>query len=629
MSTTRPAGVPTALTPVPRMRSIRPRLPFVAAVAPLLSLLACVRSAAQIPRHYDLRHVATRSGDVAWVSSIQNQGVAEDCWSFASATAMNSNLLMQGLIPTAHVAPSPAVSSWHLSTANGNPNQLDPAQAFSGRSSVTKGTNWGGFEYQALGYVTRGSGEWTIPSSYTLAAWSPNVTTFGGGPVLVQGDENAFPSGISTYEGPIADFSPSPLTTLLPVVDQPTAWRVTNVSILDQGFSNNVHLPTVSGSVAIGGQQYFTYRFDQGANDPQVRAVKGAILAHGAVTTYMNAQYDAFTASGTSGTTVTVDYVNPYAAPGNSDHSVTIIGWDDDRAITSVNGATTGAWLVQNSWGTDGMGDVAGTTDGTFWASYDDAVIGRSGVASYRLESMAGWSQNVLQNELGPMAYAANFEVIAGAAYDQVGWIGSPTGMGTVDASTVMSILNPGSTEVLAGLGLSTQVAGVDVLASIYDWNATTRSFGSLLRQATFSSDSIGFFLGDLPATTLLGERSYAVVLAYSQNGSPLTRAAGVTIGFSGINGFADAASNVVDPGLSYYYDTGAGEWVDMNTIRHVSMSGPNAHGGVLFLKGYLSSVPEIDPAGLAGGLSAALAALALVEHRLVRLRRGRHARAA
>lgn len=589
-------------------------------------LAACVAAAlpslvggpglAQLPVAYDLRGVATAGGTVAWVSAVQNQGTAEDCWTFASATAMDSNLLMRGYLPTGSNAPQPEVSSWHLSTANGNPNQLDAALAFGNAS------NWGtSGEYPVLGYVTRGAGEWAIPSAPNPLT---HVATFGGGPVSNNASvtpSNSFPASIADWDlnRPDSEFTPNPITSLLPPVNQPTAWRVTKMSILDQGFSNNVGLPAVSGTIAIGGTQYQTYSFTQGAADPQVQAVKQAILAGGAVTTFVNADYRAFStlAPGASNSpTVNVQYVNPQIATGYSDHSVTIIGWDDTQPIASASGSTTGGWIVQNSWGTDGMGDAAGTTFGTFWASYDDAVIGRSGVASFELTPMSGWSQTVLQNELGPMESSSDFDVIGGAAYDQTGWIGSATGMAPIDASSVMSILTPAGDGWLGGLGLATQIGGVSVDVSIYEWDAALQSFGTLLATSTFANDSIGFFLGTLPAALFLeGGQSYAVQLDYEQGGAPVTGAAPVTIGGSGINGWLDG----VTAGLSYYLD--GGSWIDLNTLDFTSSSGPDAHGGILFLKGYLSTVPEIDPAGMASAMALAAGALSLLERRRGRQR--------
>lgn len=56
-------------------------------------------------------------------------------------------------------------------------------------------------------------------------------------------------------------------------------------------------------------------------------------------------------------------YCESYIKPN---HSVTLIGWDDEK-VTAAD--TPGAFLIQNSWGTDG-GD-----GGYFWISYEDRSI--------------------------------------------------------------------------------------------------------------------------------------------------------------------------------------------------------------------------------------------------------------
>jgi hypothetical protein len=107
----------------------------------------------------------------------------------------------------------------------------------------------------------------------------------------------------------------------------------------------------------------------------------GALLGNGAVTTYMNADGDFHTVNGT--TVNTIQYFNSKNATAYTDHAVTIIGWNDTYSMTDpkTSATSTGAWLVQNSWGTTNWNN----SDGTFWASYNDAVIGRSGVASFTL----------------------------------------------------------------------------------------------------------------------------------------------------------------------------------------------------------------------------------------------------
>lgn len=64
-------------------------------------------------------------------------------------------------------------------------------------------------------------------------------------------------------------------------------------------------------------------------------------------------------------------YCNNNIAETN--HIITIIGWDDDYSRDNFNALnkpkSDGAWLIQNSWGT------SYNDGGYFWVSYDDIVI--------------------------------------------------------------------------------------------------------------------------------------------------------------------------------------------------------------------------------------------------------------
>jgi hypothetical protein len=59
---------------------------------------------------------------------------------------------------------------------------------------------------------------------------------------------------------------------------------------------------------------------------------------------------------------------------GGIDHAVTIIGWDDHAV--GANGATAGAWIVQNNWGT-GWGGTAGYGDirGYMYLQYGSSSV--------------------------------------------------------------------------------------------------------------------------------------------------------------------------------------------------------------------------------------------------------------
>lgn len=505
---------------------------------------------------YDLRDVSSGQASQSWVPDIQDQGIFNDCWTFASATAMNSNLLMNGVLTNDGTPPLIQISSWHLSTANGAPESLvGPNYGGSGNAE------WGGFEYQALGYATRGSGSWAIPgvspSSTTL------ITTMGGGPVLNSGNSlNPFPHVLQSQ-------APANIGDLIPPALQPQAFMTRAVRMWDQGYGNNQALPA---PIHPGGD---TYDFTLGAADPQVGAVKAAILAGGAVTTSMNASsYDYFINVANGDGTYTVQYFNPSKNPSDTDHEVTIIGWDDSYQMSNPNTGEnfTGAWIVQNSWGRDNW--VSSTepypNDGTFYAAYNDAAIARTGVASFAMESMGNYSPIVLQNELGPMAYAYNYD-----AGD------NPLGMHQLSYRRAASILSTGENTTLLALGLASHLAGVDVTVNIYKTWANGPS--SLLSTESFLLNGIGYQLNDLsmPLNFLAGDE-IVLELIYSLDG-----AIPVVIGGTGINGYTD-----VTDGLSYYWD--GAMWQDMAGLAFASNTQgvPDIEGGILFVKGVVA-IPE------------------------------------
>lgn len=558
-----------------------------------LAILWSTEAVAQ-PATYDLRSVVADNSTLAWVPAIQNQGAASDCWTFASATALDSSLLMQGILPTLSIPPAIQTSSWHLSTHNGAPDQLEADEALGNNS------NWGGDMYQSLGYLTRGRGSWQIPNAPADA--TKFIQLMSGGPVFDSAPvspSNAFPAVISEDNNGWS----SNLGQYIPPTNQPLAYRVTSLQMLDQGFGGNTALPTPSGTKDIGGTTYSTFSFSQGAADPQVAAVKEAVLAKGAVTTYMNADYSAFgfvpNAPGAS-RPYTVTYVNPEQAIGYSNHVVTIIGWDDNYQI-SRNGTVvaTGAWKVQNSWGHNYWTGTDNENDGTFYAPYDDAVIGRSGVVSFVGSPKGMVADGVLQNELGPMEYAFNFAAGSGTSPLQ---LAHPMGMVSVDSHLAASVLTPGADGQLIGLGIATMLGDVVVEVGIYE--SWLNGPQGLILNDSFELDRMGYAEFALEsAVNLSALDDIIVTLTYldADTLSTVTQALPVTIGGSGLNGYL-----TVDAGLSYYES--GGTWTDFSSMVINSEFGDNAQGGVLFLKG-LVAIPE--PSVLLLTALAALGALA------------------
>ncbi|MBN2473340.1 MAG: right-handed parallel beta-helix repeat-containing protein [Pirellulales bacterium] len=78
-----------------------------------------------------------------------------------------------------------------------------------------------------------------------------------------------------------------------------------------------------------------------------------------------------------------------YSGDGETDHAVTIVGWDDEIDTSSAGAPGPGAWLIQNSHGASFAGD------GYFWLSYYDRYGGLGG----DFKNVASFSDPVPQPE--------------------------------------------------------------------------------------------------------------------------------------------------------------------------------------------------------------------------------------
>jgi len=456
------------------------------------------------------------------VPAIQNQSNQEDCWTFATTTAMDSNLIQQGYLPTSTTAPPIALSSWYLSVYNGQPED----------TSKNEWINWGGWTFQTTAFATRGQGTWNIPSPGTN-----NITTMSGGPVLVSNNPlNAFPLTAVNNEQNLAPYVP-PSGQTVPFITQ-------NAFYFDQvGSGRNA--------------------------SAQIDIVKNAVQTYGALATYMYA--GGYTEGGHDVSVFnTVGNVTYEYNPGNKayDHAVTIIGWNDN--ITVPGSGTTGAWIVQNSWGS--WGGTLASNDGTFYAPYNDPYIGVVGVTAYKMAPIGKYSPFVLQNELGPTGNTNG----ANAS--------NPTGMGIIDSSRAtlalsqFTITSPG---VLLALGLTSLDAqsGATKTAtiSLYDgFDAGTNTFGSLLetQQVTFLQEGYSLFDLNLPLTLYMNEM-LAIKVDYGSSSIPYVWE-------------PDGANS----DLSFFYDTLTNQWVDFATFTPGGPNSNDAYDGVFSVKGILAA-PE------------------------------------
>ena len=96
-------------------------------------------------------------------------------------------------------------------------------------------------------------------------------------------------------------------------------------------------------------------------SDPQ--AAKKAIMEYGAI----GASYFHNDSYYRASTNAYYNYSN-----NSTNHAISIVGWDDNFSKSNFNKqpSRNGAWLIRNSWGSDGM-----NLNGYFWLSYEDASL--------------------------------------------------------------------------------------------------------------------------------------------------------------------------------------------------------------------------------------------------------------
>lgn len=515
---------------------------------------------------YDLRSAGP--GGVSWVAAVQDQSNLGDCWTFGTSTALDSNLIKNGYLPTSTTAPDIAISSWHLSAYNGAAeNTFSDNENYNG---IVGGDNW-----MTTSYYTRGQGAWPIPQATTGPSY---ISTMGGGPVLNSSNPlNAFP--LAAVE------AGDNLAASLPPVNQAPGFTVTGAYYFDQQGSSR-------------------------SDTAQVNAVKSALQQYGALATYMYAggytknghDESVFHYDNSLGYEYAYNPTNPVNVP--SDHVVTIIGWDDNVVIPTSSGSTVGGWIVQNSWGA--WGGTLQRDDGTFYAPYTDPFIGKQGVTAFTAVPTGRYSPTVLQNEVGP-TYATGNWGTDGIRNPQ-GDI--PTGMGIIDSSRAtmaLSKLTATGEGTLLALGLTSLDAQAGnsklVTVTIYDGINIINGVatpGTELESQTFTFIQEGYTLFDLNTPISLTDgQVLAIMVNYNGSAIPYVWQAAALDG-------VDAPTD-----LTYFYDEGTSLWQDFGTFT--GTNGVNdSYDGIFSVKGVLA-IPEPATCGL---LIAALGGLFLLRHR-------------
>ncbi len=414
-----------------------------------------LKKAAELPSRYDLR-------DDNLTTSIKDQGVTNICWAFSVIKAVESNCIKNGLFlpETADFSENHlAWFSYHPSTDISDPTYRDGISSAANTSDASFLPN--PFAYGSVsGNIPYDNGGSALLANFTLAKWS--------GAEL----ESAAPFTGDTTE-------------------HETAMAYNMVQNGKLRYDSYAHLQNVYNydEYLIGKNYYYE-------NPSLISKMKQAILDYGAMS--VSLFYDkSFLHHSSNGYAYYQNYYAGSEGVKNANHSVTIVGWDDNFSASNFSRTPSGngAWLIANSYGTSN-GD-----NGYFWLSYYDQSI--CDCTSFLMESPANYN-NLYQ-------------------YDGFGW-----GTVTYSDSASLKIANifrakESSNQKLRAVSFYTMTDDQPYRIQVYRGVKSAPTDGLLIDASTTSGTAAqnGYHTISLasPVNLEAGEK-FSVVVTYIQDGS-------------------------------------------------------------------------------------------------------------
>ena len=414
-----------------------------------------LKKASDLPVRYDLR-------EQGLTTPIRDQGSTGCCWAFSAIKTIESNCIKNGLFPADSVDFSESHLAWfsyHPSTLAEDPTYWD------GISSADNDTNTSffpnPFAYGSVsGTLPYDNGGSAILATFTLAKWS--------GPEL----ESTAPfSGATT----------SDVTSMAYSMVQKGSLRYDSYAHLQNVYNYDEY--------TIGKQYYYT-------DASIIPKMKQSILDHGAMS--VSVFFDkTFLHPSANGHAYYQTYYSGAQAVKNANHSVTIVGWDDNFSASNFSRtpAGNGAWLIANSYGT-----VSGD-NGYFWLSYYDQSI--CDCSSFLVES------------------AGNYDHIY--QYDGFGWgTANYSNSHNLKAANIFDA-NGTSDQTLKAVSFYTLTDNQPYRIEVYRGVGSGPTDGTLVSECTTTgiAGQNGYHTATLttPVNLAAGEK-FSVVVTYVQSGS-------------------------------------------------------------------------------------------------------------
>ena len=254
-----------------------------------------------------------------------------------------------------------------------------------------------------------------------------------------------------------------------------------------------------------------------------IETIKTKIMQYGVMATCICWDYDF------------VDYSYNFYQPSSStmlpNHSVSIIGWDDDHVVPAAPG--NGAWLVKNSWGS-GWGN-----SGYFWISYHDK-----------------WSCQ--EPEMGAVSFydVEPLQYTNVYYHDYHGWRDTYVGI-----ESAFNAFEAKEDSWLKSVNFFTAQDTVEYIIKVYD-NFTDNQLTDILSITTGSFDHTGLHTVDLaiPARLQDGDDFY-IYLELSDGGQPYDRTSDVPVLLGGES--KTIVESAAEEGQSFYFSSCCG-WADL-----------------------------------------------------------------